>query len=346
VIWLTWRQFRVNVAVVGAGLLALAVALASTGPHLAAVYEESASTFLTWLSIQSADQDVYTIGMAAGYVVPAVIGAFWGAPMIARELESGTHRLIWTQSVTRSRWLAAKLGLGMLGAVAAAGVIGLGTTWWAHPVDRAVTGTGSDSGSIFTVARISPEMFASRGVAPIGYAALAFALGVLAGALIRRTVPAMAVTLVVYVFLQIAMPLWVRPHLVSPAVQTTPITAETLNGIRGRGPDGPVDGLVVTFDKPGAWVTSNRTVDGNGKAVRTFPDWVTTCLPVPGTQEATVGAREQACFDRLTSLGYAQRATFQPAGHYWALQWRETGLLLGGAALLSGACFWRVRRLS
>jgi len=47
-------------------------------------------------------------------VVPALIGVFWGAPLIARELETGTFRLAWTQSVTRTRWLAVKLGVVVL----------------------------------------------------------------------------------------------------------------------------------------------------------------------------------------------------------------------------------------
>jgi hypothetical protein len=345
-IWLTWRQFRLNAALVAAALLALAVVLALTGPHLADVYGEDAKTFLDWISIQRIDQNLYTVGMAAGYVVPAVIGAFWGAPMIARELEAGTHRLVWTQSVSRNRWLGTKLGLGMLGAVAVSAAVGLGTTWWAHPIDRAVDkSTDTDISSFFEIPRISPEIFASRGIAPIGYAAFAFALGVLAGAVVKRTVPAMAITLAAYVVLQVAMPVWVRAHLVDPAEQTTAITSETLHGISGR-PGGAVNALDVGGTVPGGWVLSNQTVDEHGNAAHTLPSWVLTCLPTPGTKAVKFGPREQACFDRLASEGYQQQVSYQPSSRYWTLQWRETGLLLAGAAALAGACFWRVRRLS
>jgi hypothetical protein len=285
------------------------------------------------------------VGSVAGYVVPGLIGVFWGAPMIARELESGTHRLIWTQSITRHRWLATKLGLGMLCAATAGGLIGLSLTWWSHPIDKAVNAGGAKTGSIFDLARIAPEMFASRGLAPIGYAALAFALGVLAGAVIRHTVPAMAVTLVVYIIVQIVMPNWVRPHLVATTDHTTAITAETLHGFMGSGPN-KIDALDVAFDVPGSWVLSNQTVDAKGNPLHTFPSWVTQCLPRPGTERSEAGSRERGCYDRLTTEGYRQRATYQPAGHYWALQWRETGVLLAGALGLVGLCFWRVRRLS
>ena len=345
-IWLTWRQYRLNVAVLYAALLAFVAALLLTGPHLADVYAADASTFLEWLSTQRTDRNLYTIGTAAGFVVPAMIGAFWGAPMIARELEAGTHRLVWTQGVTRDRWLGTKLGLGLLGAMTATGVMALGLTWWASPIDKAVNATGgSDGGSIFQVARIAPDVFAARGLAPIGYAALAFALGVLAGAVIRRTVPAMAVTLAAYVLLQMFVPGLVRTHLVEPVVTTTAITADTLHGIRGAGPN-LIDELVVDLDTPGGWVRSTETVDASGNAVVLFPSWVSTCLPAPGTERSAVAGQQEACFERLASAGYGVRTTYHPASQYWALQWRETGVLLGAAALLTGACFWRVRRIS
>ena len=66
-----------------------------------------------------------------------VVGVFWGAPMIARELEAGTSRLVWTQSVTRTRWLATKLGVAGVGA-AVVGLVGLVLTWWCAPIDDAV----------------------------------------------------------------------------------------------------------------------------------------------------------------------------------------------------------------
>ena len=55
------------------------------------------------------------LGTGLAYVVPAVIGIFWGAPMIAREIEAGTYRLVWTQSITRTRWLVSKLGVAGIG---------------------------------------------------------------------------------------------------------------------------------------------------------------------------------------------------------------------------------------
>lgn len=114
--------------------------------------------------------------------VPAFIGAFWGAPLVARELEAGTHRLAWTQSVTRRRWLATKLAIAGAIAVVVSGVFSLLFTWWSLPFDR----LGN---------RIGTANFGQRGIAPIAYALFALVLGTLLGTVIRRTQPAMAATL-------------------------------------------------------------------------------------------------------------------------------------------------------
>ncbi len=361
-IWLTWRQLRLGSAVVYAALAAVAVTVAVTGPNLADEYRQSSATFLDWVTAQSKDATVYTVGSLAGYVLPALIGAFWGAPMVARELEAGTHRLVWSQTVTRGQWLAAKLGLGMLAAVSASGVLGLAMTWWAHPIDRAVNASdSSDVSSIFLNPRISPTLFASRGIVPVGYAAIAFVLGVLAGAMIRRTVPAMAVALAAYVVLQIVMPTVVRPHLTAPVDTTTTIAPGSIHGIVGHPPPGgaeknqdaagpaaaEIDKLDIGSSHPGGWVLADETVDAHGKKVTSFGAWVLDCLGRPRTDPTKVSTPEQqACYDRLAGDGYRHHLSYQPAGDYWALQWRETGLLLAGAAALAGACRWRVRRLA
>jgi hypothetical protein len=150
------------------------------------------------------------------YLTPVIIGMFWGAPLLTRELEAGTLRLTFNQSVTRTRWTAIKLGLIGLATAALAGLLSLTITWWASPIDRAdaLPGLGQALPNRFV-----PLIFGARDIAPIGYAVFAFVLGVTAGVLVRRTLPAMALTLVAVAAIQIVMPATVRPHL-SPAAHT------------------------------------------------------------------------------------------------------------------------------
>ena len=341
--WLAWRQLRIQAVVVYGALAVLAAVLGVTGAQLADLSDTSGSTLLERLASGGAKGTMYFLGSAAVLTLPAIVGVFWGAPLVARELEAGTHRLVWSQTVTRSRWLATKVALTGLAAMAAVALLSVVMTWWAGPIQSAIeSGQGVDG--IFGLSRISPWMFDARGIAPIGYTAFAFALGVTAGLVIRRTVPAMAVTLAVFVAVQIAMPLAVRAHL-GPAELTTAITAENLRGlmISGRGPGGPVEELNVSIGKPGAWVIANETLDPAGRVAGTLPSWVADCGGPPGQQ---LEAQQRACFARLADDGYRQRVTYQPDSRYWALQAYETAIFLALALGLIGFCFWWLRRLT
>lgn len=265
--------------------------------------------------------------------------------MVAREVEAGTSRLVWTQSITRTRWLAAKLGLAA-GCAALAGLAGLALTWWGAPLDRAIANGYSGSDSVLSVPRLWPALFGSRGTVPLGMAVLALVIGVTLGMVLRRTVAAMAVTLLVVVAVQVVMPLVVRPHLLSPKQIVTSISQENMREVAATGRPGSSDFLIkrigIAVENPGAWIISNRTYDAAGKVVETFPAWVTECAPPPGAPKSDAG--RQPCFDRLKAEGFVQRVDYQPASRFWPLQFIETGILLGLAVLLSGFCVWRVRR--
>ena len=334
-IWLTWRQFRAQATTVYAAVAAFAVVLAITGPrllHLSRAYPNALFDQLT-----RTDRNLYNAGLVVLAVAPAVIGAFWGAPMVARELEAGTHRLAWNQTVTRTRWLATKLGVTALATAAAVGVLTLAVTWWAGPLDGT---TGKNHGEL--PARLTPVAFAMRGVAPVAYAVFALVLGVAVGLLLRRTLPAMAVTLAVFTLVQVAVPLWVRPHLLPPARQTVTI-ADNLTSIEMSGPGGPMR-LAVTTGNRGDWVLSNKTVDASGHEITALPSWFGDCLPPPTSAGPGKAPDIRGCLVRLGDLGYRQLVVYQPASRFWPLQWAETALFLALSGLLTWFCFWWTRR--
>jgi hypothetical protein len=348
---LSLLQFRIQAAVGAAALAAFAILLAATGPHLASLYatsgvsgchpatcENLASDFLQRLYAGGTYWDLYLFGIVLILLVPAVIGLFWGAPLIARELETGTSALAWSQSVTRTRWLAVKLAVGGLAAMAVAEGLSLMQAWWAAPIGRAVGHDGG--GTNLAMGRFSSPVFATHGIAPLGYAAFGFALGVTAGALIRRTVPAMAVTLVVFAALQIAMPLWIRPHLF-PADRTV-ISIASLDSISLQ--QGGLNGSHFNLNaldvpgQPSAWVLSSGTVDAAGKPVSTSPAICTT----QSVQNSSAGFT--GC---LASHGFRETISYQPGDRYWAFQCAETAIYVALALALAGYCFWRLnRRLS
>ena len=114
---------------------------------------------------------------------PVLVGLFWGAPLVAAEAEAGTTQFAWMQSVTRKRWLVVKIGWMLLAAAIWGGVISALVTWWASPTNAE------------QLNQFDPGRFDIMGIVPVGYSVFAVALGVTAGALLRRTLPALAVTL-------------------------------------------------------------------------------------------------------------------------------------------------------
>jgi ABC-type transport system involved in multi-copper enzyme maturation permease subunit len=344
-IWLTWRQFRWQAITSAAVLAVMAIALGITGHGLVSRYDQIglrtcqatctslASTFINELKT-SPYSALFFGGLGLMYAVPVLIGIFWGAPLIAREFEHGTHRLAWNQSVSRTRWAAVKLGLVGLAAVATAGLLSLMIGWWASPIDHALNYGIANSGHGYS--QLNPLVFAARGVAPLGYAAFAFALGVTAGVLIRRTLPAMAVTLVIFAAVQILMPTFVRPHLIPPVQATAPFNANTASEVvmtqNGNGPTTMM--LKGNFSLPGAWILSNQTITRSGRVFDGPPERACTSSSAP----------IQDCNNWLNTLHLRQLVSYQPASRFWPLQFAETGVYLVLAAGLGALCTWQIRR--
>jgi hypothetical protein len=337
-IWLTWRQFRVQALTAAAALAAFAILLAATGPHLASLYAASAITgchggtcvtapvaFLNRLQATSPYSVVYLFGIGLILVAPAILGIFWGAPLIAREFETRTFTLAWNQSITRTRWLAVKLALTGLAAMAVTEALSLMYAWWADPIGKA-TGLGAST-SVFSGGRFSSWIFATHGITPLGYAAFAFALGTAAGALIRRTVPAMAVTLAIFAAVQIAMPLGVRPHLIPPDRTIATIESVDLDF-------GSLTATVVP-GRPGAWILSSGAINAAGQPVSNLP---------AACQAAFSGPKPSSPGPCMESRGIREAITYEPASRYWPLQGIETGIFGALALALAGFCFWRLGR--
>ncbi|MBM2620037.1 ABC transporter permease subunit [Actinoplanes sp. LDG1-06] len=331
-IWLTWRQFRLQAWVAVALLAVVGIVLAITAPRVFDLYrstglsectggcDDLADAFRLQASTSAASA-AYVLGSAALLLAPPLIGVFWGAPLVSRELETGTHRLIWTQTISRGRWLAVKLaGIGLV-AVLAAGLLSLLVTWTSGPFDRA-----GDFG------RITPLLFSSRGVVPLGYAAVAFVLGVAVGMISRRVVVSMAVTLVLVALVQLAAPFGYRSHLVTPATGTGTFSEERAESLwidQGRNVTIKMEPL-----ERGSWVLSNETVGPDGK---TFTG------PAPEDKCGRQGSPDK-CNAWLKAQNLSQKTEYVSSSAFWTLQWREFGLLLVVAGLLSAFCTWWVRR--
>ncbi|MBV9292395.1 MAG: ABC transporter permease subunit [Frankiales bacterium] len=343
-----WLQARSQTLIV-AGLLAiLAVLAAVTGVQLAHLY----SSLVAPCRASGADcgfamdrfisHDSFLQGslQLLQRLAPAIIGAFWGAPLVARELETGTSRLVWTQTVTRRRWLLSKVAVVGLASAVAAGVLSLTVTWWFRSLDQI---SGTQFGD-----------FDARGVVPIGYTLAAFAFGVLAGVLIRRTVPAMAASIAAFVFARIAVQQWVRPHLLPPRHLTSSLLKADGFGFISQG-GGPLDLVVKGSGPPGSWVLSSQLVDHAGHATTTaqrmaFLHKYCPFLPTPTARpkdRVHIGPADDQNFrtcQQAASRAYHVALTYQPKARYWPFQWLEAGVFVLLAAAALAGCYWVVTR--
>ncbi|GAA2776715.1 ABC transporter permease [Nonomuraea dietziae] len=319
-LWLTWRQHRMQLLVTVA-LLAVLGALLLVNGLGAAGFDARNPPPADCASDYRAACAGYTAGMmewmwAVGDVVgwlpllaPAMIGAFWGAPLLAREFEHGTDQLTWTQSVTRRRWLIAKVG--GLGAAVTLGGLALGAIVgaWLAVFDS----------SAFPVNFFNTNWFRLVGIGPAAWWLSAFVLGVAAGALIRRTLPAMAVTLAVCALAFFGL-------LSAPRLYATP---ERFVQTTAAGSD-----LVPDT----AMVVESYWTDRNG--MKRTSDDRQLALAVPCGIDETTKAYAACSFDH----GYRQVQLFHPASRFWRFQWMEAGILLLPAFALGGVAVRRTLR--
>jgi hypothetical protein len=325
--WVTWRQHRLALASVAVFLGALAVGMWIGGTalrhaHAAAIAAcQSASS----PGCQNAIIDFNgTNGfLSNGFIlqaVPVLIGAFAGAPVLARELETGTFRFAWTQGFGRWRWVLAKLVVLAVAVAIGAGALSVMLHWYYQPYFAA----GNQDLTLSEVTPFSPGLFDQRGVSFAAWTLAAFSIGALAGMLIRRVVPAIVATLAVYTGLAFAAGGLLRQHYLAPLVTSS-------------------------LNVPGtAWTLSQWwTKDGKFAFAGWPPDslFQQFCPKGPAGPVGVFGKpKAEALAQCLTPHGYTQWTSYQPASRFWAFQWIEGGWLLALSVLLIAATVWLVRR--
>lgn len=253
-VWVTWRQHRGGLAGVAALLGVTAVYLAVMGGKIHDAYAKYAACHpagsVACHQLKQALDSYYgsqqgsvlSSGINAQSVpflllaVPVLIGVFTGAPVLARELETGTFRFAWTQGCGRLRWALAKLVLLAVALAVAAQAFSLLFSWYFQPF----VAEGKTS-------RFPIQVFGNSGVAFAAWTLLAFAMAAFAGVVIRRTVPAMAATLTVWTVLYVTVVDMLRQNYAAPLTTTgAPPAGSWVLGQRLLTPGGkPLTGSLV-----------------------------------------------------------------------------------------------------
>jgi len=241
------------------------------------------------------------------FAVPVILGAFAGAPSLARELENGTFRFAWTQGAGRTRWTISTLVVPALLLTAAAGAFTAIFYWYFRPFieDQQVS-------------VMLPLGFALLGVAFAAWTLLAYSVAAFLGALFRRTIPAMAVTLVVYIVLAMETAIAIRPHYATPA------TVQGWNNAGGAG-------WVIS-----SWVKAPDGAVLSQSALNNLTNQVPASVQNSNSPDAFT--------NWLTQHGYTMWQSVQPDSRFWQFQLTEGAWLLGVSILLIAATVWLVRR--
>ncbi|WP_434441414.1 ABC transporter permease [Lentzea sp. E54] len=245
-------------------------------------------------------------------VVPALLGVFVGAPLFAREFEQGTHALAFTQSVSRTRWMATKFLVAAVPVLLFVGVFQVVVHSWLDAAGKlGPLGTGP---FYFTT-------FDSQGVSPIAYTLFAYTLGMATGALFKRTLVAMTVTLGVFVAVRAALGA-VRESMITPTRLLSDDVA-TPGGFVERG--GPL-------------VLESGFLDPQG-AVVADPGSLMSC---PSNGQKVTDADLAACYRKN---GLAQSyADVIPVDQATTLHLLEGAIFAGLTVLLVLGSVWAVRR--
>lgn len=293
---LIWRLHRAHAIVAAVVIAAVTALIVASGTAIANSYHHAVMN-CSASHVGCADiggtvfgsNGVFTsLTQDLAMAFPLVFGILWGAPLVAGQFEAGTLDFEWTQGVARRRWVLANLGWALLAAAAWGGALAALFTWWRGP-DNAVNGP---------VEFINYDV---QGVAPIAYTVFAMALGIAAGALFRRALPAITTTLVVFVAVRIATALYFRPLFAvsknsSPLVGTPPLSWSLYANIL-PGAAGPT----------------------------------TACANLAGWQAI------QSC---VTAHGYRNHLTYLPASRFWLVQGVESGIFLVLALALAIITYW------
>jgi hypothetical protein len=321
----TWRQHRIALAGVAVLLGALAVWLWITGTPLhdawaaAACHPASSSACQNLSGAFGAKVTGNYMGNGGPggvllQLVPGLIGAFLGAPLLARELETGTFRYAWTQGFGRRRWALAKLALLAAVLAAAAAAFGVMASWFYQPYFGGSSNAGFETSPLTT-------LFSLREVTFPAWTLAAFAIGVLAGMLVRRVVPAIVATLAVYLGLAFGIAPLLRSHYLAPLVTTS-------NAFNVPG--------TFTASIISQWFTKDGRFAFGGNPP--FSILNRFCSSGPSGKSGPSFAQ---C---LAPHGYTQWTSYQPATRFWPFQWIEGGWLLALSVLLIAATIWLVRR--
>ncbi|MEJ2857645.1 MULTISPECIES: hypothetical protein [unclassified Saccharothrix] len=328
-IWVAWRQHRTALLALGLYVLVLLVLMVYYRATMLAVvdmrgWSECVPSRYAAGCLRRLDATVWgwyesvdNVRLALiGYGV--LVGVFLGAPLFAREFEQNTHLFALSQSVRPSRWFAAKVAVVAVPAALGALVLGAVYRWWTTALGKLVVPQEGFHAGLFEPQ--PPALF--------GYVVFAVGLGVVVGLVVRRVVPAMAVTLVAWLGALYAVRRFARPDYLTPLVLERPFGDYRI-------------GYEADQDR---WRLAEGVTDAAGRFVSSRDEVVQDATR--SCQISSGGQHSVEYHDCMTALGYRSGADLvQPGDRFWVFQAIEATLFTAAGVLcVLGAMWWLRKR--
>jgi hypothetical protein len=330
--WVVWRQQRSIVVAFFVAAVIFSLWLIVTGQHQQTLWNQflaapcrggfgatsSDSHFCEGLqSVVNGSSHLDDVATIIGTIFAPLLGLILGVNAVAREIEQKTNRLAWTQSGSRSKWLASKYLTSVATIVVISAPLCLVLSWWVR---------ASHDG-----ARITPKVFPVSGFVEISYGVFCFVLAVAVGLVIRRAGWSLAVCIILFGALFISFANQVRPHLVTPSV-----TSQQGAGIE----EGSSSGFYSSGGAPSnSWFFYQGFEPVTTKGV---PSQALLVKPTSAIYSCENKRLQESYCEHHLHLRFIE--VYVPDGQFWTMQLYEGGFYLGLAALLAAFSFFGIRR--
>lgn len=312
--WLLWRLHGRKVLWGIILLIPFAVLLLITDHSMASQYKDAIDTCQHTNSCDTLSTTLFQNDTALFTLVnltifiPLLLGLFWGVPLVAKEYEEGTNKVAWGQGISRTRWLLVSLAW-VIGVTAIyTGLLTLLVTHWSTTID------------LVNHNRFGSPSFDTQGVVPVAYGVFAVTLGIAFGTWLRKMLPALFLTLFMYLALHFGVTTFIRPHFMPPHTQSSVLSVTDT--------EPQPSGSILTLHK--------GVVDASGRDYD-FHQTPSDC------QAFTDAPTKKAFLACLTRHGYHNEIIYQPASRFWPFQWIEFTLYMALTMLLLPAIYLLIK---
>lgn len=336
--WLIWRQHRKQWFVLLSLLIIFAAIVIPSGlsfwhdyQHFSAACGQATSCSPN--DLRDAIFNTQLDGLIVNAVklsllaLPFILGLFCGVPLLAKEYADKTNKLVWTQGISRKKWLTTKLAWILVVTSIYTGAFSVIATWF------------SKTGNLLNHDRFNVLAFNSQNMVPVAIAVFGVSIGVLFGAWFKKVLPALGATIGLLLVLQIVIPVFARTHYKSPKLYTTPSLMSESDG-------DPFDHPIP--NESNAWVIKDNMVDSNGHVFEWLNPPSACKVSDPANEKQKKDGERHAVIGRnnifidincLNMHGYHWEVTYQPGSRYWNFQIIESGLYLVLAAIALGGAY-------